>query len=123
MVTFALDFVAPAIQQYTLAIQERFDIQSLYVFGSTITGTATKWSDIDLLILSPDFEDRLEARLDLMRLRRGIDDRIEPHPLLLEDFNEHHALAAEAMHNGVQISLHMPEDREETVNNQLKTAN
>ena len=115
MVTLALDFVAPAIQQYTLAIQKQFDIQSLYVFGSTITGTATKWSDIDLLILSPDFEDRLEARLDLMRLRRGIDDRIDPHPMLPEDFNEHHALAVEAMQNGVKIALHMPRE-EETLN-------
>ena len=61
---------------------------------------------IDLLILSPNFEDRLEARSDLMRLRRGIDDRIEPHPLLPEDFNEHHILAAEVMHNGMEIRLH-----------------
>lgn len=112
MVTLALDFVAPAVQQYTLAIQKQFDIQSLYVFGSTITGTSTKWSDIDLLILSPDFEDRLEARLDLMRLRRGIDDRIEPHPCLPEDFNEYNALAAEVMDSGVQIALQMPEDGE-----------
>lgn len=115
MVTLALDFVAPNIQQYALAIQKRFDIQALYVFGSTITGTSTKWSDIDLLILSPDFEDRLQARLDLMRLRRGIDDRIEPHPLLPEDFNERHALAAEVMHNGVQITLQMPGDEEDEV--------
>ncbi len=49
-----------------------------------------------------------------MRLRRGIDDRIEPHPLLPEDFNVYHALAAEAMQNGVQIALQMPEDAEET---------
>ncbi len=112
MVTLALDFVAPNIQQYALAIQKQFDIQALYVFGSTITGTATKWSDIDLLILSPDFEDRLKARLDLMRLRRGIDNRIEPHPLLPEDFNEDHSLAAEVMHNGVQISLQMLGDED-----------
>ena len=115
MVTLALDFVAPHIQQYAFAIQKQFDIHALYVFGSTVTGTSTKWSDIDLLILSPDFKDRLEARLDLMRLRRGIDDRIEPHPLLPEDFNEQHALAAEVIHNGVQISLHPHAENKEDV--------
>jgi predicted nucleotidyltransferase len=52
------------------------------VFGSSATGTADEWSDIDLLVVSPRF-DPLPTREDvdlLWRIAARIDSRIEPVP-------------------------------------------
>jgi predicted nucleotidyltransferase len=63
-------------------------IDAIYLFGSYARNKADKFSDIDLLIVSPDFGDNLlENQLKLLRARRGIDYRIEPHPVLPEDLD------------------------------------
>lgn len=52
------------------------------IFGSHARGTATQWSDIDLLVVSPRF-DALRTREDLNILWRAAayeDSRIEPIP-------------------------------------------
>jgi uncharacterized protein len=52
------------------------------VFGSQITGNTDRWSDIDLLVISPQFDgqrDRSDVDL-LWRLAAQIDNRIEPIP-------------------------------------------
>jgi predicted nucleotidyltransferase len=57
------------------------------VYGSQVQGTATRWSDIDLAVISPDLPaDLFQERLALMCLAAQIDDRIEPHPFKPEDF-------------------------------------
>jgi hypothetical protein len=50
------------------------------IFGSRVAGTADRWSDIDLLVVSPQF-DHPRNRQDLNLLWRQaarIDSRIEP---------------------------------------------
>jgi len=50
------------------------------LFGSHALGCAEKWSDIDLLIVSPEF-DKPYSRKDLLKLWRvaaRVDSRIEP---------------------------------------------
>jgi uncharacterized protein len=52
------------------------------VFGSQVSGLATPWSDIDLLVVSPRFDGR-RSRQDvnlLWRLAARSDSRIEPIP-------------------------------------------
>lgn len=52
------------------------------VFGSQVTGQADRWSDIDLLVVSPRFDGSRDRRdIDLMwRLAARTDSRIEPIP-------------------------------------------
>ncbi len=57
-------------------------VSSAYIFGSHAKGVATKQSDLDICIVSPSFgQDRVKERVLLMKLREGISDLIEPHPL------------------------------------------
>lgn len=52
------------------------------IFGSHISGKADHWSDIDLLVVSPRF-DEMQTREDLnllWRLAARTDSRIEPIP-------------------------------------------
>ncbi|MCK5229104.1 MAG: nucleotidyltransferase domain-containing protein [Desulfobulbaceae bacterium] len=52
------------------------------VFGSHVTGRADRWSDIDVLVVSPHFDGlRNRRNVDLLwRLAAKADSRIEPIP-------------------------------------------
>ena len=52
------------------------------VFGSQATGRTHKWSDIDLLVVSPKFDGRKDREeIHKLWIKAGpIDDRIEPIP-------------------------------------------
>ena len=52
------------------------------VFGSQTTGHPDRWSDIDLLVVSPKFDGQRDRRdIDLLwRLAAQTDSRIEPIP-------------------------------------------
>ena len=52
------------------------------VFGSQITGSRDRWSDIDVLVVSPQFDGPRDRRdIDLLwRLAAQADSRIEPIP-------------------------------------------
>jgi len=52
------------------------------VFGSQVTGNTNAWGDIDLLVISPKYDNR-QSREDinlLWRLAARTDNRIEPIP-------------------------------------------
>ena len=77
------DGVLTVIRRYLLALRTSgVDARTAILFGSWAHGTATMLSDIDLVILSPQF-DRGVSRADidgLWRLAARIDSRIEPVP-------------------------------------------
>ena len=52
------------------------------IFGSYVTGHADRWSDIDVLVVSPRFDGPRDRRdIDLIwRLAAKLDSRIEPIP-------------------------------------------
>ena len=45
-----------------------------------------------------------DFKLELMRIRRKIDSRIEPHPFRLADFNKSNSLANEILQHGQKIA-------------------
>jgi predicted nucleotidyltransferase len=92
------------IKNFLKEIQKIFKIDDAYLFGSYAKGTAGKWSDIDIAIVSSDFSDDLfEDRLKLMRLASAVDDRIEPKPFKKELFNADDPLVDEIQKNGIRL--------------------
>ncbi|MFH1862838.1 MAG: nucleotidyltransferase domain-containing protein [bacterium] len=78
--------------------------QAIYLFGSYAYGKPTWESDIDLAIISEDLAGHpIDDFVHLMKLRRGIDLRIEPHPFRPEDFTADNPEAAEIMRTGIRI--------------------
>jgi predicted nucleotidyltransferase len=63
-----------------------FNVSFGILFGSRVTGKATEPSDIDLIVVSPDFDKNIECRtLDKLWQYAGrTDHRIEPIPCGLE---------------------------------------
>ncbi len=77
------------IEQYVEKICENYKIEAIILFGSYAKGTNNEDSDIDIAIITDDFEDYIiDEELKLMRLRRKIDTRIEPHIIRIEDYRK-----------------------------------
>ena len=105
MVTLALD-IEESIRRFVIKVRSQYDVQAIYLFGSRASGKADEWSDVDLLVISPDFsKDRFESQVALLTLASRIDTRLEPHPLPPEDFNINNHLAYEVQRAGVRISI------------------
>ena len=92
-----------AAQQYAEIILSRFNNVQIYLFGSYLKGTNNNESDIDITVVFSDYTNLLDIQLELMKLRRKIDSRIEPHPLRKEDFTQSNPLAFEISANGKQL--------------------
>ena len=98
------DEINAKVHQYIEIIKKKYRILRVYIYGSFAKGTNTKWSDIDLAIISPDFsDDTLDDRLVLMKLGASIDDRIEPHPFSPNRFDVTDPLVNEICEKGIQI--------------------
>lgn len=80
------------------------DLKKVYMFGSFAKGSAGRDSDIDLAMVFGDVADIFDRQVQLMKIRRQYDARIEPHVFRLADFNISHPLAGEIMKTGVEIS-------------------
>ena len=79
------------------------DITKVYLFGSSAKGTPDINSDIDIAIIFRDFPDSFDMQVQLMKLRRKFDTRIEPHPFRETDFNNTNPMANEILLSGIEI--------------------
>jgi predicted nucleotidyltransferase len=84
-------------------MNNNFYIQRVYLFGSYAKGIVDKDSDIDIAVVFKDLPDSFDMQVQLMKLRRKFDTRIEPHPFEESDFNLTNPLAIEILTTGVQI--------------------
>ena len=99
------DSVVESVEHFLTAARRRLRIEAAYLYGSQVASAATRWSDIDLAVISPDFSDNLfQERLALMQLAAQIDDRIEPHPFTPERFNANDPLASEVRRTGLRLA-------------------
>lgn len=83
--------IVSVVRQYLQALVERgILVHQGVIFGSQATGQAHTWSDIDLLVISPQF-DRERKREDvnlLWRVAARTDSRIEPIAVGQRQFEE-----------------------------------
>ena len=102
--------VLTAVRTYMRALLEhQIAVHFGVVFGSQATGKADEWSDIDLLVVSPYFDDqRRRQDVDLLwRLAARTDSRIEPIPCGEQQWQEDSASAIVeiARREGERITL------------------
>ena len=77
-----------SINKFIAEIKKHYNITTIILFGSYAKGTENEDSDIDIAIISSDFEDIYDCMADLMGMTWDIDARIEPHPIKKSDFDE-----------------------------------
>jgi len=84
--------------------ENRISIWRLYLFGSYAKGRARAESDIDLAVfLDQDEIDGFDEDLQLLRLTRNVDLRIEPHSFSRRDFENPDPFVREIINTGERI--------------------
>jgi predicted nucleotidyltransferase len=91
------------VKQYVMTIPKTFGLNC--IFGSCARGLETEDSDIDIALILQNMPDFFHTQKQLMKLRRNIDLRIEPHPIREQDFNSLNPLAHEIEKSGVEITV------------------
>ena len=90
------------LEKYKKLLSRHMYIEQLILYGSYAKGNACNDSDVDVAVvvdkISGDF---FSTRPLLWRLRREIDDRIEP--VLVENSHDESGFLAEILKNGVAI--------------------
>ena len=88
---------------YIDSISNKYTIIQAFMFGSFAKGTNHDDSDIDVAVVVNNTEDIIDTQIDMMKLRRKVDLRIEPHPFVMSDFNQNDPLVSEILKYGVEI--------------------
>ena len=77
-----------SINEYVKEIKKHYNITTIILFGSYAKGTYNENSDIDIAVVSEDFEDIYDCMAKLMGMTWDIDARTEPHPIRKKDYEE-----------------------------------
>jgi predicted nucleotidyltransferase len=90
------------VMQYKLLLGNHFDLESVYLFGSFANETNREDSDIDVAVVVKNISgDFFAVNPLLWKLRRQVDDRIEP--ILFEKNNDKSGFLDEIKRNGIEI--------------------
>jgi predicted nucleotidyltransferase len=90
--------------QYIDQIPKEWGLKKSYLFGSYAQGNPNEDSDIDIAIVFENQHDFYFNQLLLMKLRRNIDLRIEPHPIHEKDFTADNPFAYEIQRTGIALN-------------------
>ncbi len=90
-------------RKYISYLPKEMTVKKAYLFGSYAKGNQSDDSDIDVAIIIDSASDIFEIQMQLLRLRRNVDLRIEPHPIREQDFSTLNPLADEIMQSGILL--------------------
>ena len=91
------------VHKYAEVVRGVFDCQKIILFGSYATGNPREDSDIDIAVVFPNYDSRFVRQVELMKLTRHIDTRIEPHPFQENEFVLSNPFVNEIMKYGMEI--------------------
>lgn len=91
--------------EYANKVKSKYTFVKVILFGSYAKDNFHKESDIDIAVILKDFKNLNDIQVDLMRLRRKIDSRIEPHPIREKDFNVNNPIANEIIKYGHDVKV------------------
>jgi len=90
-------------QRYAETLKSRFEYKKIILFGSYAKGNPREDSDIDIAVVFSDYANRLDRQVELMKLTRLIDTRIEPHPFRENEFEISSPFVNEIMTYGTEV--------------------
>ena len=93
--------------KYADAVKLKYDTVKIIMFGSYAKGNYHKDSDIDIAVILKDYNNLIDTQLGLMRIRRNIDSRIEPHPFREKDFDITNPIVNEIVKYGQDIKTNL----------------
>jgi predicted nucleotidyltransferase len=82
--------------------ENNIQFESAWLFGSAVRNQATDDSDIDIALVMRNVEAKILKEAELMKFRRRIDSRIEPHILITDDLDSPFSVGV--METGIKIA-------------------
>lgn len=97
--------IVAILKRYFAAIEQQgIHLQQAVLFGSYANGRYTEWSDIDVALVSDDFQGiRFYDREKLSQATLAVDRRIDPVPYRTKDFTTENLFVQEILRTGVKI--------------------
>lgn len=96
--------VEDIVMRFVELVKKQINVRSAYLYGSYAKGSYTDDSDIDVAVVGDEFSgDKIEDTFMLMKIRRKVDNRIEPHPFRSEDFDISNPFVNEIVSTGIRI--------------------
>jgi uncharacterized protein len=90
------------VKKYKLLLEDHFQLDNVYLFGSYARNTNRDDSDIDVAIVMSNIpEDFFAINPLLWKIRRQVDHRIEP--ILIDKNNDKSGFLEEIKRNGIEI--------------------
>ncbi len=89
--------------KYIAIVTKKYPVKKAWLFGSYAKGNNHAESDIDIAILVKDDYDMIDLQIDLMKMRRQIDLRIEPHPFTEDNLNSSSLFKNEIEKHGIEM--------------------
>ncbi len=96
--------IMDSVNKFIEEIKKRYNVTAIILFGSYAKGTENEDSDIDIAVISDDFEDIYDCMAILMGMTWDIDARIEPHPIKMKDFEEGNPFVQEIIDTGIKVA-------------------
>lgn len=85
--------------------KNKIKVTRAYLYGSYVYGKPRRYSDIDVVVVSPQFSGvRFMDSYKIARLRRNVDLRISPLAYRPENFTMDDIIPNEAMTKGIRIA-------------------
>jgi len=104
MASFINSSIENIVKKYAELVRQELNVSSIYLYGSYAKGTYSEDSDIDIAVIGENFiGDPIEDTLKLMRIRRKVDNRIEPYPFKSSDFDISKPYVQEILRTGIKI--------------------
>ncbi len=99
------DRVRKIIEEYIQALNEnKIPIKKAILFGSYAQGKYTKWSDIDIALVSNIFEgNRFADRAKIRRINLSVSSDLEIIPYRPQDFTSDDPFVREIIETGIEI--------------------
>jgi predicted nucleotidyltransferase len=92
-------------ESYAKLLSKKYDSIRVILFGSYAKGNFHVDSDIDIAVILKDYQNLVDIQLELMRLRRKVDSRIEPHPFRESEFELSNPIVNEILTYGKEIRV------------------
>lgn len=99
------DHIRRIIAQYLTSLREHgFRIQDAILFGSYASGQANQWSDIDLALVSHEFEGiRFIDKNKIRKITIAVSTDLEVFPFNPKDFTPGNPLVKEILDTGIRV--------------------
>lgn len=94
------------VLKYVKTICNQYKVEAIILFGSYAKGTEHEDSDIDIAIVIDEFKDNIvDEEVEFMMMREGIDYRIEPHIIRIDDYkNITNPFVQEVIETGIKVA-------------------